>query len=362
MENIPATSTPSLSTLRHDRIAYVRGFTILGAVTLIGLYIAKWNPYYHKTFVAAAKHSLGASIISGKSAVAPTPSLGAALSYAVTYFNAIWIALVVGLLMSATIETLIPREWIARVLGSPSVRSSALGGLLALPGMMCTCCTAPVIVGMRKSGVSEGAAVTFFLGNPTLNPAVLVFLVFTLGWKWAVLRLVLGVALVVGAAALAMRLTRGTSSAAVVLPEARMPVPDQRHWLIRWFLALGRLVVSLIPEYVVIVLLLGAARAWLFPASAILHGTTLLVVIGLAIAATFFVIPTAGEIPIIQTLLAFGLSTSAAGVLLLTLAPISAPSLAMVWRVFPKRVLISIVGLTIVAGILAGGIAFALHL
>ena len=35
------------------------------AIAVIGLYWAKRNPYYHKAFVAAAKHSIGRSIISG---------------------------------------------------------------------------------------------------------------------------------------------------------------------------------------------------------------------------------------------------------------------------------------------------------
>lgn len=115
---------------------YIRGFGILLAVAVVGLYIAKWNPYYHRVFVAAAKHSLGASIISGKAAAPPAPSWTAALDYSVTYFEAIWQALVVGLLLAATIETLVPRDWLARVLGSRSFRSSALGGVFALPGMM----------------------------------------------------------------------------------------------------------------------------------------------------------------------------------------------------------------------------------
>ena len=45
-------------------------------------------------------------------------------------------ALVVGLLLAATVDALLPRDWLIRVLGSARVRSSFLGGALALPGMM----------------------------------------------------------------------------------------------------------------------------------------------------------------------------------------------------------------------------------
>lgn len=215
---------------------------------------------------------------------------------------------------------------------------------------------------MRKRGVSEGSAVTFFLGNSTLNPAMLVFLLFALGWQWAALRLVLGSALVLRAALVAVRLTTRALAAEVMLPETQIPAADEGFWAVRWLRALLRLTVSLIPEYIVIVLLLGAARGFLFPAIGMTHGNEIVVLIGRAIAGTLFVIPTAGEIPVIQTLMAYGLRAGPAGALLLTLAPLSLPSLVMVARVFPRRVLLALVGLVIAAGIVGGIIAIALLL
>lgn len=43
------------------------------------------------------------------------------------------------------------------------------------PGMMCTCCGAPVAVGMAKSRASVGATLASWIGNPILNPATIVF-------------------------------------------------------------------------------------------------------------------------------------------------------------------------------------------
>ena len=115
---------------------FVRGFGLLLAIAVIGLFIVKWQPYYNRAFVAAANHSLGTSILSGQNPAPPLPSIDAALEYGQRYFAAIWQALAVGLLLAATLETLVPRDWVARVLGSAGFRTSALGGLLALPGMM----------------------------------------------------------------------------------------------------------------------------------------------------------------------------------------------------------------------------------
>jgi uncharacterized protein len=227
-----------------------------------------------------------------------------------------------------------------------------------------------VAVGLRKNGASPGAAATLWLGSPTINPAVLVFIVLTLGWAWALMRLVLGVALVVAGAAVTVRLTSGRSSAkqidADTLDAAGAPVknsaPPAPSPLRAWFGSVFKMALQLTPEYLIMISLLGAARAFLFPAGAFHLGNSPLVIAGLAVAGTLFAIPTAGEIPIIQTMLASGVGAGPAGALLLTLAPISLPSMIMLGRVLPVRVLAALAGLTVLAGIVGGFLAFGLHL
>ena len=101
---------------------------------------------------------------------------------------------------------------------------------------------------------------------------------------------------------------------------------------------------------------------FLFPAAGPELGNNPLVVIGLAIAGALFAIPTAGEIAIIQTMRGFGMGAGPAGALLLSLPAISLPSLVMVWRVFPKRVLGLMLAATIAISILAGLLAIGLGL
>ncbi|HET9111958.1 MAG TPA: permease [Ktedonobacterales bacterium] len=79
---------------------------------------------------------------------------------------------------------------------------------------------------------------------------------------------------------------------------------------------------------------------------------------GLVVATgALVVIPTAGEIPIIQMLLAFGLSAGGADALLLTLARLSLPSRVMMSRVFRRRALVGLFALTVLGGIFAGVVA-----
>ncbi len=115
---------------------YILGITVSVLIAIGGLYYVKWNPYYHRAFVAAAKHSIGDSIVSGKAAVPPAPSLAAAWSYSLAYGKAIWQAMVLGLLLAAAVQTLLPRQWIGRALGKMTFSSVAVAGLASVFSMM----------------------------------------------------------------------------------------------------------------------------------------------------------------------------------------------------------------------------------
>jgi uncharacterized membrane protein YraQ (UPF0718 family) len=331
---------------------------VLLAVAL--LFYVKWDPLFQKALKAAATHTLGPSIVSGRSAAPPAISVGAALHYALAYFEDIWQALVAGLLLGSAIQVLVPRDWLLRLLGRAGARSALIATAAAVPSMMCTCCSAPLVVGLRRQEVSPGAALAYWIGNPVLNPATIVFIGFVLGWRWALLRIVMGLLLVAGAAWLGNR-HASTSR----LDEARVSLPqvplDDGPLFLAWGRALLRLLVGLVPEYVVIVLALGALRAVLFPAVSPAIGDGVLLFLGLTVAGTLFVIPTAGEVPILQTLLSFGLGPLAAGSLLLTLPAVSLPSLAMVGRAFPVRLLAEVALLVAVSGLLTGLLALGFH-
>ncbi|VFS93576.1 Predicted permease [Raoultella planticola] len=147
------------------------------SVVIVGLWFVKWQPYYGKAFTAAETHSIGKSIL----AQADANPFKAAWDYAAVYFLAVWKAAVLGVLLGSLIQVLIPRDWLLRTLGQSRFRGTLSGVLFSLPGMMCTCCAAPVAAGMRKQQVSMGGALAFWMGNPLLNPATLVFMGFCAG-------------------------------------------------------------------------------------------------------------------------------------------------------------------------------------
>ncbi|WP_343742869.1 permease [Herbaspirillum huttiense] len=329
-------------------------------VAAIGLYYVKWSPYYLKSFVAADKHSIGGSILAN----APAAPWSAALEYATVYFLAIWKAAVLGVLLGSLVQVLVPRDWLLRVFGRAGLGSTLCGGLFALPGMMCSCCAAPVVAGMRRQQVSVGAALAFWIANPVLNPATLVFMGFVLGWHFAALRLVAGLLLVVGVSLIAQRVAQTET-----LPQAALdavaaaeyePMDDGRHFLVRWGSKLWQLFWTTAPVYIVVVLALGAARVWLFPQVDASMGNSLLWIVALAVVGTLFVIPTAAEIPIVQSMLSLGMGVGPAVALLMTLPSISLPSLLMLRKSFTPRVLTTVTLLTMLVGVVSGLVAVVL--
>ena len=295
-------------------------------VVIVGLWYVKWQPYYGKAFTAAETHSIGKSIL----AQADASPLQAAWDYAMVYFLAVWKAAVLGVILGSLIQVLIPRNWLMKTLGQPRFQGTLLGTIFSLPGMMCSCCAAPVAAGMRRQRVSMGGALAFWMGNPLLNPATLV-------------------------ATLVQNLVKDkTPESASVELDVSEP---QGGFFARWGRALWQLFWSTIPVYILAVLVLGAARVWLFPHADGAIDNTLLWVIAMAVAGCLFVIPTAAEIPIVQTMMLAGMGTAPALALLITLPAISLPSLIMLRKSFPAKALWLTAGLVALSGVMVGSIA-----
>lgn len=326
-------------------------------VAAVGLYYVKWSPYYLKSFVAADTHSIGSSILADSQA----NPLAAALAYSKVYFLAIWKAAALAMILGSLLQVLIPRDWLLRALGGPGFGSTLRGGLLALPGMMCSCCAAPVAAAMRRQQVSSGAALAFWIGNPVLNPATLLFMGFVLGWGFAALRLAAGIVMVFGVAQLGQRLATApwVATADVVAATDVAPV-EKGSFMRRWMGHLLHLFWSTVPVYVIAVLLLGTARVWLFPHAEGFAGEGWGWLVLMAMAGTLFVIPTAAEIPIVQTMMAQGLATAPALALLMTLPAVSLPALLILRQAFDKRVLAAVTLLTALVGVAAGLVGAAL--
>jgi uncharacterized membrane protein YraQ (UPF0718 family) len=175
------------------------------------------------------------------------------------------------------------------------------------------------------------------------------------------LRLALGLVMVFGLGYLVNRMVTPKEAEASREAIAELVATDEPGTAFtRWVKILGTMTLRLVPEYIVLVLILGAARAWLFPHVGPDIDNSVLWIVALSIAGTLFVIPTAGEVPIIQAMLSFGMAAGPAGALLMTLPLVSVPSMAMLGRSFPKRVLSVVALAVVVCGVVSGLIAASL--
>jgi len=320
-------------------------------ITIIGLTYVKWWPYYHKAIAAALNGTIGSSILSGISADGhAAPSWQAAIDYAVTYFRSVWKAAVLGILLGSLVQVLIPARWLYKLLGKANFRSTLIGGAISLPGMMCSCCAAPVAAGMRKRHVSIGASMAFWLGNPVLNPATLIFMTFVLSWKFTLLRIAFGLLLTFGIGYLASRVAR-RSEADVPEDVITDDIQEEGPLLTRFLKTVGRMSLHIIPAYLIGVVLLGAFQSFMFP---VWVDGGILAILLFAVVGSLFVIPTAAEIPIIQMFMTLGVGAGPAGALLMTLPAISLPSMMIVARAFPRKVLLFAFFGVVVVGVLTG--------
>lgn len=336
------------------RTRLVVSVAVASALAVTLLTWAKWLPYATRVPGLAVSGAWPGSDILGVGGMRPgdAPSWSAAATFTWAYGRAVWRALVAALLIGAAVQTLVPRAWLLRVLNRRGrLRSALAGALTSTPSMMCTCCTAPVAVGLKRRGASTAAVVAYWLGNPLLNPAVLVFLLLVAPWQWLATRITVGVLVVVGGAALVARLADGRAPARPEAQEVDDPPPSPARYL----RALLRLSVVLVPEYLVVVMLVGAFRGWLSPLGGGLTSGLLVVVVA-ALVGTALVIPTAGEIPVAQGLALAGLSLGGVGALLITLPAVSLPGMVMVGRTFGWRVTAATAGVAAGGGILSGGL------
>lgn len=324
-------------------IQQAAGLALFVAIAAGGLLYAKWLPYSHKLAKLFAGGAYSGRSISG-----------GAWHFTVAYGEAVWIALVAALLIGAGIETLLPRAVLARTLGggdhNRGVRTSLAAGAASLPCMMCTCCSAPVVKSMRRSGISNQAALSFWLGNPLLNPAVIVILALVLPWQYAVGRILIGAVIVLLAAPLISRLApRRHDQTALPIVEEAKPAG--------YLAALARLAIVLVPEYFVVVLLVGSFHGALMPAA---RDAGVFAALAVAVIGTLLVVPTAGEMPVVLGLAAAGFSPLAAGAALIALPALSLPSMVMVGRSLSWRVVAVTAGTVAVAALAAGGLVSAL--
>jgi len=355
---VGADLTPPTETddARRRVVVGLVGLAVLALLLVGGLAWAKWLPYLDKTTVLSDTGAWDGGAIFDSTADAASP-WAAGWDFAVAYFQAVWRALLVAVLVAAAVDALLPRAWLLAALGRRTrVGQSLVGGAVSTPSMMCTCCAAPVAASLRQRGTPIAGCIAYWIGNPVLNPAVLVFLLLVLPWQYAAVRLVVGVVLVVGAAALVARVLEHAPRASRTVDPAPAEDAESVGQLPgRYLRSLVRFTVVLVPEYVVAVFAVGLVSGPLSNFDGLQQQLGVAAVLLAAVVATALVVPTGGEIPVIAAVTAAGAGAGLGGVLLIALPALSLPSMLMVGRSFGWRATGATGALVVAASLVAGG-------
>jgi uncharacterized membrane protein YraQ (UPF0718 family) len=338
------------------------GLLVLAVVFVAGLAWAKWIPYGQKAGKLSSTHSwAGSTMFADAGKPGALPTFSGAWHFSWIYFQDVGRGFLVALLIAAALDALVPQSWLLSVLNRRTRLGQAVaGGAAALPSLMCTCCSSPLAVGLRRRGASGTASLAYWVGNPLLNPAVLVFLFLVAPWQFGVVRIVVGAAVVVGGSVLVTRLFGSEE------PDGDRPLPPElrsagdpdparlSQFPPRFARSLMRLAAVLIPLYLVVVYITAFLSGWLSDFSRLDARLGLAAVLVCAVLGTLLVIPTGGEIPVILALTAVGVGAGTAGALLITLPAVSLPSMMMVGRALSWRITLSMATVVAAAGLLGG--------
>ncbi len=127
---------------------------------------------------------------------------------------------------------------------------------------------------------------------------MLAFLAIVAPWQWVVVRLVLGALLVFGLTGVVARLAGRRPAPAELQPDSsEVGLVSVAGAPMRFAKAFARLSVTLVPEYVLAVIVVGLLRGWLFPFDGSAAHWGILAVLLAAVAGTLLVIPTARRDP-----------------------------------------------------------------
>lgn len=344
---------------------WLAGTVVFVLIAVAGFTWAKWWPYSQKfaTLLTTRQWS-GTSIFDEAGTAGAAPSIHGALVFTIAYVKSIWIALIVGLAVASAVEAFVPRRWLLSTLARKAkFGGSIVGGLMALPCMMCTCCGAPVAATLRRDGVAASASLAYWIGNPVLNPAVLAFLILVAPWQWVVARLLVGAILVFVVTALVANFTKSENSKIEAMIAAGSSQSDDFRLAQapkRFVRALIRMCMTMLPEYLIVVVLLGFFRGWLFPFGSNTAHWGIVAVLLAVVVGTLMVIPTAGEIPILMGLSSIGTGPAVLGALLITLPAISLPSMAMIGRTMSVKVTAAMAVGVIATGLISAAFLWVL--
>ena len=101
----------------------------------------------------------------------------------VMYFQKIWFAVLLGLILGGVIDHFVAREYVSHVLSRPKKRTIFYSVILGFFMSACSHGILALSIELHKKGASNPAVVAFLLASPWANLPLTIMLVSLFGWK-----------------------------------------------------------------------------------------------------------------------------------------------------------------------------------
>lgn len=318
-----------------------------------------------KVWVALAIILLMVAVLDGPQ-FGPTVRFAASALLSTAPFIA-FAVLAVAYMKASEAETLL-----ARVFGGRQSRMILVAALLGGLSPFCSCEVIPFIAAMLALGAPLAAVMAFWLSSPLMDPAMFMIILGTLGWKFAVAKIVaaVGIGLMGGFATMVTARWVIFANPLREKPKVggccgankpfegrpvwkfwhvqarravfRITALDNAHFLLKW-LALAYVFEALMLNYI--------------PAETVarvLGGTGLMpIILGAFVGAPAYLNGYAA-VPLVDALLAQGMSQGAAMSFMVAGGVSSIPAAMAVWALVKPRVFAAYLGFAVTGAILAG--------
>jgi uncharacterized membrane protein YraQ (UPF0718 family) len=238
-----------------------------------------------------------------------------------------------------------------------ALRSQVSAAVAATPLMLCSCCAAPLYVGVLERTRRTGPALALLLGAPSLNLAAIAFTFLLFGARVGFARVAMAlVAVVAGTLGVARLVGDGAAASAALPAPALEDTPPSLGAFLR---SVGHVASRTVPFVLAGVLASAVLTRWVSPASLRAdHGAAVAIVVCATLAVPL-ALPTFFELPLVLGLLGAGLPAGVAAAVLFAGPAVNLPSLLTVARASSWRVAAGVAAAVWLIAV-AGGLAFQL--
>lgn len=236
-----------------------------------------------------------------------------------------------------------------------------LAALLGIPTPFCTCSVIPLFIGFIRAGVPLGVTFSFLISSPVINEVAVVLLLGLVGWEITALYIGIGfvIAVVVGYILGLLHLEDQIEEFVLSSNASKTVSASGKEFTLKERMAIAyeesKEIIRQIWLYIIVGIGIGALVHGYAPEDFFLKyagpdnpfAVPVVVLIGIPLYSN-----AAGTIPIVQALMAKGMATGTALVLMMSITALSFPQLLILRKVVKTKllaILVAILALSFIA-------------